>query len=508
MSLAELWVVTLAGMWVGAGAEPPASQPASQPTVQLATQAASQPAVQLMDEMVRAYFLEDDAERRRELAVAIEEMEGVGVDEVAAAIRGVCVWEPAGGRKSSFVYETPDGAKRTVHVVLPACDGDAPDPHKAYPLLLCLPVAGVGSNEPAVGLAPLHLFEHLAADPHARPEEQFIVASVQKCRGAAFDAPLADSREPVRLLREIRRRFHVDTDRVFLFGQGHGATDTLSMAVLYTHWVAGLVSFGGSLDVPYPQPMYDILLPNLMHTPALVIWLGEDGEDREQAPRAAATTQSSQRDDVLSVLAGEVEGFSLAYHDVISRNRLLVAEANRLRLPVAAIEHEESESREAPDYKTAFDGVMDHRRDPSQREVSHWFRYPAQGRIGWLLQRGFDGEPWQSSQISILSAPTTDFYTYATEVLKSKLAYIGGRIEGQTITIETTRTTHVELRLGPELIDLTQPIEIIWNGRKRVSVLPKPKIATMLEIAYEDWEFKHLYPVRLILSEKGFTRQG
>jgi hypothetical protein len=139
--------------------------------------------------------------------------------------------------------------------------------------------------------------------------------------------------------------------------------------------------------------------------------------------------------------------------------------------------------------------------------VSHWFRYPAHGRVGWLRQVGFEGQLWDAPQITILPGAGTDFHAYVTKILKSKMAFIAGRIEGQSIDVLTTNTTEVELRLHAGLLDLDQPIQLDWNGQRRFTIRVAPRIATLLETAHEDWEFQHLTTVRVLLNPTDPPRQ-
>jgi hypothetical protein len=98
---------------------------------------------------------------------------------------------------------------------------------------------------------------------------------------------------------------------------------------------------------------------------------------------------------------------------------------------------------------------------------------------------------WEDDQLSIVPSPATDGDRFITDTIAEKLAFVGGHINGQTITIETRRCGGVELRLGPGQVNFTQPIVIVCNGRKRFEGLIRPSITDLLESAYEDWFFRH-----------------
>ncbi len=132
--------------------------------------------------------------------------------------------------------------------------------------------------------------------------------------------------------------------------------------------------------------------------------------------------------------------------------------------------------------------------------ITHWFRYPAQGDVGWLRALKAYGDVWTEDQLSIVVNPTADRDAFVTDVLKDKLFYIAGHVDGQTITIETKRVAEIELRLYDGMVDFGRPITVIINGRKRHEAVVKPNIGTLLESAYEEWEFQRLVFVKLIFS--------
>jgi hypothetical protein len=102
--------------------------------------------------------------------------------------------------------------------------------------------------------------------------------------------------------------------------------------------------------------------------------------------------------------------------------------------------------------------------------------------------------------LSIAVGPTTDRDEFITDLIKEKLFHLGGRIDGQSIHIETKRIAEVELWLFDGMVDFAKPITVIVNGRKRHEGLVKPDIATLLESAYEVWEFQRLVFVKLPFS--------
>jgi hypothetical protein len=112
------------------------------------------------------------------------------------------------------------------------------------------------------------------------------------------------------------------------------------------------------------------------------------------------------------------------------------------------------------------------------------------------------GEMWETDQLSILPAAYTDRDTFIAEIVKDKMAYLGGRIEGQLIDIEAKNCARVELFLPQGLVDFTRPVTVKCNGKRRHEGVIEPSIGTLLETAYEEWEFQHPYVARLSFSVK------
>lgn len=68
-------------------------------------------------------------------------------------------------------------------------------------------------------------------------------------------------------------------------------------------------------------------------------------------------------------------------------------------------------------------------------------------------------------------------------------ATFAASVEGQTITITSKGVSKVTLGLSRELVDLSKPVTISWNGRKAFEGAPKRDFARALETAAEkaDW---------------------
>lgn len=423
------------------------------------------PATSDLDTLVQQYFTEKDASKRVEAGVAIESCEGVDIAQVVKALGRVNVWESRLAGSSDFAYVNAAGTRKTVRMIVP----EGYQPVRPHPLVVVLYEGAEAEAE---------LFARSVTTGRA----PILIALPRGFAGGDFASTSLEALEPADLLREIRLRYHVDMDRVYVIGTGekNGAA-AINLALFYAHWITGAIALEPVPDAPYPRQTYPFLLRNLAHTSLFIAYTG-----------APASQPASRPADELE-LPDPLE--------------VIQAVARREGLRLTAVPFQDLGLARSENWPRVVREVLTTRREADLREVSHWFRYPVQGRVGWLRQEAFDGEPWEDSLITILSSPSTDFHTYATKVLQSKLAHIGGRIEGQRITITSERTDRLELRLHDDLLDLSRPIEIDWAGHTHATVKVTPRISTVLETAYEDWDFQHPASVRLIANHDGTLQQ-
>ena len=88
-------------------------------------------------------------------------------------------------------------------------------------------------------------------------------------------------------------------------------------------------------------------------------------------------------------------------------------------------------------------------------------------------------------------------------MLESKLAYLHARVDDQTIAVTSRKCEIIELHIGVELVDLAKPVLIKYNDKRRFEGRLPTSVLTLLESAYEEWEFQHPSCVRLRMGKKG-----
>ncbi|MGB2988073.1 MAG: hypothetical protein WBE26_19570 [Phycisphaerae bacterium] len=438
------WAVLLVFLVTGVCGDDVPAETAAQPT---------------LTELVVGFFRSEDPGQRTAIIKSIEEVAGGDLNLVIDAIETAKLWPALKGEDGTFTFDSNTFGPISVAYRLPP----AYDPARPHPLMICMPRNG-GSPHTTLAFASIicgdALRDHVLLSPAGRI-------------GGSFHQPAAAAADLPALLREARRRIHIDANRVFLFGSGAGADAAWMAAIMHADLFAGAITMSGYPRVPYPEQAYPFLLENLRQLAVLAVWVSPDD------------SQATARDKVVG------------HH-----NRAIIRFAKRTSLPIIGIETPHVGALALKPPADALLHLLDRRRPSRADSVSHWFRYPGQGHAGWLRQMRFLRDVWEGEQLSILPSPTTDRNEFITEVIQGKMAYLGGWVEGQTVEIETHNCARIELLLPAGLVDFDRPITVRCNGKKRYSGMLRPNIRTLLETAYDRWEFQRPPVARLSFSIK------
>lgn len=360
--------------------------------------------------------------------------------EIAAELPRLELWSNA-SNLNAWTIVLPSGQSVSLLVRIPP----AYKPSEPAPLIIAMS----RGSEP-VGNAFLNRM--------GSSETNYVLTALNPPVGGSFHQQVLAAGDLPALMRELRRRVHIDLDKVYLLCEERGADAAWVAAIMYPNPFAGVIAISGIPRIPYPEQSYALLLPNLRGTPFLSIWT----------------------DDAAGQPASSVPAVNKAIADF--------ATAAGLPFETATLAH--NASGETPIPERVIASAISRVRKPQSR-VELWFRYLPQGNAGWLRATDLAGDIWTDEQISIAVKASADKDEFITETLKQKLFYISGHIDGQTITIETKRIAAVELRLSPEQVDFSNPVTIVVNGRNRFEGLLEPSIKDLLESAYEDWDFQH-----------------
>jgi len=416
-----------------------------------------------LDALVDQYFRSDDAKARTKLATSIEKTAGGSIQAVAAALRRVMLWEPMpAGDDITLLMPSAKLVNAKYRGLID------PDPAPPQGLVICMP----DKDEEAD--TNLTINRAIAVLGPAYYNSCGLVALSHSIAGS-FHQPPAAADDLRWIVRELRRRIHLDTDRLYLFGFREGGKAAWTASLFQPDLFAGVIVVASHPKLPFPRQVYPLLLPNLKDVPLAVIKPAANG------PNAAPPSVMGAHLDAIVQLAGQTS------------------------LPIrrVTVPFHEGEYGTLPRWDAAKDelaNVRDKARTKPGRAVSHWFRYPAQGDVGWLRAVKTYGDVWTEDQLSIAVGPTTDRDAFIADIIREKLFYLGGRVEGQTIHIETKRIADVEVRLFEGMVDFANPITILINGRKRHEGVVKPSVPALLESAHEEWEFQRMLFAKLPFS--------
>lgn len=400
--------------------------------------------------LVTEYFQSDGQPSRDALVPRIEQESGGSIAAVAEAVASARLW-PDPIPETGVVSVQLAGARVPVSYRVP----QGYDPRTGHPLVLCMPSRSVDPLEQARAMLGAAV-------------EGFVVASPASAIGGSVHYENSGAADLAALLRELRRTFHINSARMYVFGVDGGADAAWMAAVSHAHLLAGVIAVEGYPRVPFPDQVYPFLLGNLARLPVLSVHTACSDESSPRRCRAVAR-----------------------------HNEFIIALAERAHWPIARVVSDRAPAGPfvpPPDATAALLGGV---KGPPPKQTSHWFRYSEEGQSDWLTQLRFRGEVWDDSQLSILPAGGTPRDAYIAKVVQEHLAYLGGRVEGQTITVETRRCAEIELSLPVSLVDLERPVTIRINGKRRLKGMIRPSIKTMLETAFERWEFQRPVVARL-----------
>lgn len=410
---------------------------------------------------VRAYFTTPEKDERKAIAEIIEKTAQRDARTVAQAIREAHLW-PAGPEGATSIF-FPDAGRPSVAGVFEVPFGY--HSQQRYPLLVCIPDAG---QAPEVMLARARLFlkEHVT--------EFVVLGTTAKVVGGFHQGSEAGGKLRT-LIRKLGEQVRLDRNRIYVLGVGEGANAAWLAGINHSDLFAGVVAINGYPELPYPEASYPIFLENLRHTPVLTVW--------NKPPPASGT--------------GPTLATKIAAH-----NRLITELASATSLPIRSMEVASTDRPDVQPPVAAISEIVSLDRVTMPKKISHWFRYPEHGATSWLRQITFAGNIWDESTISIAPGPNVDRLEYLQKVLRSKLAYVGGEVEGQTVTLNVARTRGVELALPLGAFAPGSSVRVVCNGRIRHEDKFAPDIPTMLKSAYDRWDFQNPVGMRLSLSVK------
>jgi pimeloyl-ACP methyl ester carboxylesterase len=287
--------------------------------------------------------------------------------------------------------------------------------------------------------------------------EELVVAAPHHYRQTVLDHPPPVSSEHAEVLRAIRERVHVDSDRVHLYGTSLGGYTAWTLATLHADLFAGAVPLASTFSFPADVPgLWPAFFPNFRHLPILNVW---GGRDRLNVPGLAGRRSAAD----MSTLNRRL-GPLLAEHGAASVVHLEVPRAGHggFRPPADALAR-----------------VLAAERVHHPASVRHLFRYVHQAQAYWIEGHEWAGPLWDRPRPEVRRRRGESENAALWRAIRELLGEIRGEIRGQTLEVETRHLADLTVWVGDSMIDWRQPVTVIHKRREvyRGRLAPDPGLA-------------------------------
>lgn len=388
--------------------------------------------------LVHEYVMTRDGERAGSLLRSILNEPGATIESVQAVLRAGPRYAP---RPVGLLPSQPvqsGGRPRTFGLYVPA----SYTPDRAYPLVICLHGAGFTGDAYLARWQP-------------RLGERYILACPTLLRGDWWTRTA--ERLVLATLRTVAARYRIDRDRVFLTGMSNGGIGAWLIGSHHAPLFAGLAPMAGGLD--------DVLFPfldNLRNTPVYIIHGRRDQVMPVELSRSIARRLTEL-------------GYAFTFREHDHTHPMAGGHFfPRQELP-ALVAWLDDQRRGPPPHKIV---VV---RDASHLGTFGWVRIGATDRIAVLTENLVEGRD---------------------ELITNRVyARLEAEVVGPNrIALRTERVRRVTLFLNGTLIDLSQPVTVLINGREAYSAPVDPSLTTLLRQVRLRGDWSRLYPVELRLS--------
>jgi len=268
-------------------------------------------------------------------------------------------------------------------------------------------------------------------------------------------------------IRDLRRRFSVDSDRVFLYGWEQGANAAWDIGLAHPDQFAGVLPVGGSVT-GFPQRYWS----NAQYLPFYIV----EGDRNGTNPK---------------------------------NSRAIFNDWMRCQYPALYIEYK----GRASDW---FGGEVANMTEWISRKrryhpVKELGRYHSGGTGGeeFKTMRACDNRFYWLSTDDISSKHINSYHSWSKNAFPAHMTAsisVGNQAEGKTgakiwtqINIRSVGINQVTLWLEPNQIDFANPVTLFWNGRSYKQRTIEPSVQTLLEELYISGDRQRLFVAKVDL---------
>ena len=329
---------------------------------------------------------------------------------------------------------------------------------RAYPLSLSIPATYDSTKR--VGLVVCLHGAGFAGDAYlerwqGRLGEGYLLACPTYPSGAWFTRRAEEL--VLATIRDLRTRYHIDPDRIFLTGMSNGGIGTWVIGMHHAPLFAGIAPMASGLD--------DVLMPflaNLRNTPIYIIHGAKD----QVMPVELSRTIARELDRL---------GYSYVYREHVREH------------PMAGGHYFPKE--ELPDLVTWLNG---RRRGPLParltlvREASHFQAF------GWLRLESTDP----------IAAFSEDLVDKRDErITRREYAKLDASLVGANrIEVIAERVRRYSIFLNDRLVDVSRPVTVLTNGQVSFEGMVTRSLETLLRQARLRHDPRELFSVQLTIT--------
>lgn len=410
---------------------------------------------------VARYFAADDAGGRAAATEALAAAEGYDRARLPGILHSADLFERVPTGRSEVVSAAGHGHARRVLLHVPK----GYDPSRPWPLVVAYHSGG-GSADSMLP-STLRMLGDRA--------DSFVVAAPHHYRQTGLDHPRPVSSEHAEVLRTIKERVNVDSDRVYVTGFSLGGYTAWYLATVQTDLFAGAVPMGATFSIPLDEPgLAEAFFPNLRQLPVLSVWGGRDSLNVPGLNgRRTRDTMSSLNRRLGPMF--EKHGMDNVIHHEVPRSG-----HGGYQPPAGPLAH-----------------ILAAERVRAPRKILHRFRYIHHGHAYWVEGHEWSGDLWVD-QWPAASPRQGESRAQATrrvilDLLGEIRADAGGASAGQTLTVDTKHLGDLTVWLDDELVaDWSKPVTVVHGGKKVFEGVVEPDLGVALAQAKRTRDFDRI----------------
>lgn len=402
---------------------------------------------------VEEYLITNDSTLRRDLLSRMSAMEGITPEVMARMLVWLRPVLETPGIEPGVPYrvQVEDSEPETpvvYHVLLP----HEYTPNRAYPLIVALHPSERGPE------AELAWWGGTAADPGQSQRHGYIVIAPEYIdpKLAEYDYAARSHYITLKAIRDARKRFHINSDKIFLSGHGIGGDAAFDIGMSHPDEFAGVIPIS-AIAKHYCKWYWE----NARHVPWYLV-SGELCRDSLIDPDHSA---------VLGRMLRHGHEIDVIYAEYVGRG----------------YEHYYEEIHHLFDWMNRLERVK------TVETVEATILRPLDNRFYWIKAEDLPPNVVQSSVIS------TGKQRIPVKPMTLKADILDGADDYTAITISSGAKRHI-LEFSPDLIDYNKRLKVRFKSSQKFNDFPEPSLETLLDDFRERADRQKLVWTRIVIE--------